>query len=114
MFIRKEFTKAGAVPFTGTGLQPFKVSVAVEAGSGNKLAVDGKEFETGTDFMPLALTSNETLTAPVVFCGYGLIPSGDTLSRDDFAGLDIKGKWPLFSAVTLSGYRGERVCVTQH
>lgn len=100
LFIRNEFRKAGAVPFTGSGLQPFKVSVAVEAGPGNKLAVDGKEFAAGTDFMPLALTSNEALTAPVVFCGYGLIPSGDTLSRDDFAGPDLKGRWALI----LRGY----------
>ena len=100
LFIRKEFEKAEVVPFTGNGLQPFSVNVAVEAGSGSRLIADGKSFVAGTDFMPLALTSNSSLSAPVAFCGYGLTPSGDTLTRDDFAGVDLKGKWALI----LRGY----------
>jgi len=95
LFIRKELEKAGAVPFTGTGLQSFRVNVAVEAGKNNRLSVSGREYEAGADFMPLALSSNSSLAAPVAFCGYGLLPSGDTLHRDDFAGLDLTGKWAM-------------------
>ena len=95
LFIRKELEKAGAVPFAGTGLQPFRVNVAVEAGKNNRLSVSGREYKAGADFMPLALSSNSALNASVVFCGYGLLPSGDTLHRNDFAGLDLTGKWAL-------------------
>ncbi len=83
-----------------SGLQTFAVNVAAEAGSRNRLSVDGKEYVTGADFMPLALTSNSALEADVAFCGYGLLPSGDTLHRDDFAGVDLSGKWALI----LRGY----------
>ncbi|MEZ4998665.1 MAG: hypothetical protein R2758_14770 [Bacteroidales bacterium] len=69
--------------------------------SRNRLSVDGKEYVTGADFMPLALTSNSALEADVAFCGYGLLPSGDTLHRDDFTGVDLSGKWALI----LRGYR---------
>ena len=100
LYIKKEFQKAGIEPFTGSGLQTFAVNVAAEAGSRNRLSVDGKEYVTGADFMPLALTSNSALEADVAFCGYGLLPSGDTLHRDDFAGVDLSGKWALI----LRGY----------
>ncbi len=100
LYIKKEFQKAGVDPYSGSGLQTFAVNVAAEAGSRNRLSVDGKEYAVGLDFMPLALTSNSALEAPVAFCGYGLMPSGDTLHRDDFAGVDLSGKW----AMILRGY----------
>ncbi len=100
MFIKRELGKAGTGPFTESGLQPFRVSVSVEAGTGNRLSVNGTDYLAGTDFIPLALTSDSELNAPVIFCGYGLTPSGDTLSRNDFAGTDVSGKWALI----LRGY----------
>ena len=100
LYIRDELKKAGARPFAGNGLQSFSVNVAVEPGSNNRMAVNGREYLAGTDFMPLALSANASLAAPVVFCGYGLLPSGDTLHRDDFSGLDLPGKW----ALVLRGY----------
>jgi hypothetical protein len=100
LYIATEFEKAGANPFIESGLQPFSVNVAAEPGKNNRLVVNGKEFMTGTDFMPLALSANSSLLAEVVFCGYGLLPSGDTLYRDDFSGLDVTGKWALL----LRGY----------
>ncbi|MCK7534905.1 MAG: hypothetical protein MZV63_29885 [Marinilabiliales bacterium] len=56
--IRDEFRKAGLTPFTGSGLQPFRVNVAVETGERNRLIINGSEYLRGTDFVPLALTSN--------------------------------------------------------
>jgi hypothetical protein len=100
LYIRDELKKAGARPFAGNGLQPFSVNVAVEPGTGNRLSVNGRDYAIGTDFMPLALSDNSSLKAPVVFCGYGLLPSGDTLHRDDFSGADVAGKW----ALVLRGY----------
>ncbi len=100
IYIRDELKKAGAIPFTGNGLQSFTVNVAVEPGKNNRLSVNGHDFVPGTDFMPPALSANASLNAPVVFCGYGLLPSGDTLHRDDFTGLDLAGRWALI----LRGY----------
>jgi Zn-dependent M28 family amino/carboxypeptidase len=100
LYILNEFEKAGANPYMESGLQSFSVNVAVEPGKNNRLIIDGHEFMTGTDFMPLALSADSSLSARVVFCGYGLLPSGDTLHRDDFSGLDLSGQW----AMVLRGY----------
>jgi hypothetical protein len=100
LYIRKEFAKAGLVPLYGNGLQPLKVNVSVGCGPNNHLVTGGREYVTGTDFIPLALSANAALKAPVIFCGYGLMPSGDTLSRDDLTGLDLNGRWALI----LRGY----------
>lgn len=99
-YVRAEFIKAGLEPFSGTGLQPFTVSVAAESGTHNKLFVTGNEFLAGTDFVPLALTSNSALNAPVAFCGYGFMTSSDTLQWNDFKDIDITGKWVMM----LRGY----------
>ena len=64
LYIRDELKKAGARPFSGNGLQPFSVNVAVEPGSNNRLSVNGIEYAAGTDFMPLALSDNASLEAP--------------------------------------------------
>ena len=39
-------------------------------------------------------------SAPVAFCGYGLMSPSDSLQWNDFKGIDIKGKWVLI----LRGY----------
>jgi len=100
VYIKKELKKAGTEPLIGSGLQSFTVNVAAEAGRRNRMAAEGKDFVPGADFMPLAMSSNSSLEAIVAFCGYGLLPSGDTLHRDDFAGVDLVGKWALI----LRGY----------
>ena len=100
LLIREEFIKAGLAPFNGSGLQPFRVNTAVESGDRNMLLINGRKYLPGTDFAPLALTSNSVLRAPVVFCGYGFVSSADSLEWNDFKGIDIKGKWVL----VLRGY----------
>ncbi len=100
LFIREEFVKAGLAPFNGSGLQQFRVNTAVESGDRNMLIINGRKYLSGKDFMPLALTSNSALRAPVVYCGYGFTSPADSLRWNDFNGIDIKGKWVLM----LRGY----------
>jgi aminopeptidase YwaD len=100
LFIREEFIKAGLVLFNGSGLQHFRVNTAVESGDRNMLLINGKKYLPGTDFAPLALTSNSALRAPVVFCGYGFVSPADSPEWNDFKGIDIKGRWVL----VLRGY----------
>jgi hypothetical protein len=46
----------------------------------------------GEQFQPQSLGSNGAFSAPVVFAGYGITASDGTISYDDYAGLDVKGK----------------------
>ncbi len=100
LFIREEFIKAGLTPFSGTGFQTFAVNTSVQTGERNILTVNNTRYRSGEDFVPLALTSNSALTAPVAFCGYGFMSPADSIEWNDFKGIDIRGKWVLM----LRGY----------
>lgn len=99
-YIRRELAKAGLAPFTGDGIQRFEVPFSAEAGPSNRLTVNGHSFITGADFVPLSLSSNDSLTAGVVFAGYGFVADNDSMKWNDYSGFDIKGKWVML----LRGY----------
>ena len=99
-YIRREFTKANLKPFNGDGLQRFSVNVSAESGKANRLVINGNELVPGTDFVPLAMTSNSSLNAEVVFCGYGFMAANDSMQWNDYQGIDLRGKWALL----LRGY----------
>jgi len=49
-----------------------------------------KEYKLGKDFVCRELTGSGHVTAPLVFCGYGL--SMPEFGYDDYAGINVKGK----------------------
>lgn len=100
LYIRKEFRKAKLVPFEGDGLQKFKVTVSAKVGEANKLKINDYEYISGTDFIPLALTSNSELSAGVVFSGYGFMVANDSMQWNDYKDIDVKGQWVMI----LRGY----------
>ena len=51
------------------------------------------EWTAGTDFRPFPFSDPGQATAPVVFAGYAI--QSEDLSWDDFADLDVEGKWIL-------------------
>lgn len=51
---------------------------------------DLPKFVMGKSFMPLALGSSGTVSAPVVFVGYGI--TAPDQNYDDYAGIDVAGK----------------------
>lgn len=77
-----------------------------------------KTFEHGGDIITGAsvFETSQTITAPVVFAGFGLTAPGQ--KHDDFAGLDVKGKivaifsgtpkgWPSDVAAHLNGEKSK-------
>ena len=56
------------------------------------LTVDGTEttYEIKKDFVPVHLTANREITAPVVFVGYGI--TAHEYNYDDYENIDVKGK----------------------
>ncbi|MGH7730539.1 MAG: M28 family peptidase, partial [Candidatus Eiseniibacteriota bacterium] len=77
----------------GTYFQRFEVTTGVEVGEPCAIAVGAKRFPAGDDFQPLGFSSNGTLTAPVVFAGYGITAPG--FDYDDYAGIDVRDKLVL-------------------
>ena len=100
LYIRKEFRKANLDPFIGDGLQKFRVTVSAQMGEANRLNINGNEYVAGTDFVPLALTSNGSLSAGVAFSGYGFMVANDSMQWNDYQDIDVKGQWVM----VLRGY----------
>mgnify|MGYP001302797325 CR=1 FL=1 len=99
-FIRKELFRAGLKPFIGDGLQRFTIPFSTEAGPSNRLSIGNAEFIIGTDFTPLALSSNGSLLSEAAFAGYGFRVDNDSMQWNDYSGMDVTGKWVL----VLRGY----------
>ncbi len=74
----------------GTWFQPMEVTTGVEVSTPCAIAVGGRRWDAGDAFQPLGFSTNGTLTAPVVFAGYGITAPG--FDYDDYAGIDVKDK----------------------
>jgi len=97
-YIVNELKQAGLKPGgkNGAFFQPFSVSQGDGEVKGvNTLTLRGPggktiELKIDRDFKVLPLSASGTVTAPLVFAGYGLtVPSAN---YDDFKGIDVAGK----------------------
>lgn len=104
-YIAEHFHRVGLAPIgtckqrdpnaklNGSGyFQPFLFVAGSERSGRNKLTavVNGKakRYRLGSDFEPSNATGNATVEGEVVFAGFGNRSS----TRDDYAGVDVKGK----------------------
>lgn len=82
----------GLVPAGDDGgwSQWFEVTTGAEVAQPTSLALHGRVTGAGSHFQPLGFSTSGTLTAPVVFAGYGITAPG--YDYDDYAGLDARGR----------------------
>ncbi|MCZ6777027.1 MAG: M20/M25/M40 family metallo-hydrolase [Ignavibacteria bacterium] len=81
----------------GTYFQSFDFVSSVELGQDNSLAFEGsgviggyRQLEVDADFRPFAFTTNETVSGPLAFVGYGIsAPDND---YDDYKDIEVTGK----------------------
>lgn len=92
-YIRDVFSKAGLSFPVNNGLQEFTIVADILPGKNNSFVLDGTELKFAYDFTPLSFSSNAELSTSAVFVGYGFDIDLDTLKWNDYAGLDVKGKW---------------------
>ena len=95
-YIAAQFKKAGLKPGgpDGTFFQPFPYATARSLDGESEITIHGPDgqnvLKQGVDFQVLGTSSAASLTAPVVFVGYGVTARG--IEYDDYAGVDVKGK----------------------
>ena len=91
-WVAEKFRAAGLEPAgdAGTYLQHFTVKGARQLLEGNALSVAGRTLTLQTEYMPLQTALSGSVHAPAVFAGYGITDAEG--GRDDYAGLDVKGK----------------------
>lgn len=92
-YITENYKKAGLKLFEKTGLQHFDIVTDIEAGPGNNVQYMESTLESDLDFIPLSFSANGSLTAELVFAGYGFQVEEEGLQLDDYARVDPSGKW---------------------
>jgi len=60
----------------------------------NRALIDIEPSDQNT-YMPIAFSSNGIVTADVVFVGYGFNIEQDSLKWDDYADVNVQGKWAM-------------------
>jgi Zn-dependent M28 family amino/carboxypeptidase len=99
-YIVAELKRIGAQPLPGQAefRLPFEFTAGTRDG-GSSVGVTGtasngaSTFSSPTDLLPLSFSDNGTITAPVVFAGYGIVvPDSQDFGYDSYATLDVKDK----------------------
>jgi hypothetical protein len=101
-YMANEFSKLGLKPFGDSAYyqklnveyneiySPVKLNLIEDGQRLDSSRHLKKEYKLGKDFVCRELTGSGHVTAPVVFCGYGL--SKPEFGYDDYAAADVKGK----------------------
>ena len=95
VYVKGNLLSYGLIPLSGDGFQRYKVTKKVVAGKANSLSVNNVNYALDKNFMPLAFSSDSQLESDVVFVGYGFNINGDSIKWNDYAGIDVKGKWVM-------------------
>ncbi|MFT7461727.1 MAG: hypothetical protein ACI9EF_000061 [Pseudohongiellaceae bacterium] len=93
-YVAAQFKQAGLSPAGdgGTWMQHFDAPGGRVLVAGNALELDGRSLVVGEDWTPFSSVTSCDVQGPLVFAGYGF--SNDD-GYDDYAGLDVKGKFVL-------------------
>ena len=93
--LEKRYHELGLKPAgTNSYFQPFTVITGAKLQADNRFSVQEGDRKQGLklnqDFVPFSFSSSGSVSAPVVFAGFGA--SADEFGYDDYAGVDVKDK----------------------
>lgn len=94
-YIRNRLADAGLHLIDEDGFQYFELVTGVKMGEQNRMNINGMKLEIGEEYTPLSFSENATVTAPAVFVGYGFDIINDSVQWNDYASLDVDGKWAV-------------------
>ena len=98
-WLEQQYALIGLEPAAGNGgyRQSFQVVVEVERGPATRLSV-GSEDLAAEDFTVPGFSASGTVTAPVVFAGWGVVSEENAI--DDYQGIDARGRIVLVRRYT--------------
>jgi Zn-dependent M28 family amino/carboxypeptidase len=106
-YLKAELIKIGVKPLADNYFQNFDIMVDIKAGDNNKFSFDETSGRLNEDFIPLAISESKSLSAKAVFVGYGFDINEDNLKWNDFAEIDVNGKWVIMFRDAPSGDNNE-------
>ncbi|MBU1097001.1 MAG: M20/M25/M40 family metallo-hydrolase [Bacteroidetes bacterium] len=102
-YIKEQLLKLNVKPAGDNYYQSFEIVTDLKTGDNNSFSFGDFNGKLNTDFVPLNISENGKLTAPVVFAGYGFQIDEDSLKWNDYADIDAKGKWVIILRGSPSG-----------
>ncbi|MBI5217501.1 MAG: M20/M25/M40 family metallo-hydrolase [Bacteroidia bacterium] len=95
IYIKDLFAETGLKLLGNSGFQYFEAVTDVEAGKNNSLKFESFEGKMQEDFIPFSFTKNGSVTAKMVFAGYGFDINTDSIKWNDYKTVDVKNKWVM-------------------
>jgi len=90
-YIASQFQRFGVKPVPGsTYEQAFTTTVGAHLGATNRFEANAVTLPLRDGFIPFSFSSSGTVSAPVVFVGYGI--TANEYHYDDYEGVDVKDK----------------------
>ena len=93
-YLAAQLARLGARPLPGRAdvFAPFDFTAGSRDG-GSRIVVSGQRFQAPDDVLALSFSDDATMSAPVVFAGYGIVvPESQNFGYDSYATLDVKDK----------------------
>ena len=87
--------KLGYKSFNKSYYQYFDVVTEVTAGKDNYFKINEFNAVVSKDYTPLTFSTNAKVDAEVVFAGFGFDIDNEDIKWNDYANIDVKGKWIL-------------------
>jgi aminopeptidase YwaD len=99
-YIQQELKRNNVALLFDEGFQRIQITRARFAGVNTCLVYMEHTFTGDKEIALLPFSSADTVSAPVIFAGYGMTQAADSFSWNDYAGIDVRNKWVLL----LQGY----------
>lgn len=94
-YIHDRLMDIGLTPLDNSGFQSYDIITSMTRGQDNLLQFDNYTATLDEDYAPFAFSENSSLSAEVVFGGFGFHIDEDSLVWNDFKGIDVTGKWVI-------------------
>lgn len=94
-YIHKQFTDYGLTPACNQGYQPFDIVTGVSLGENNHLFILNDSVKLDSGYRPVGFSGNAKVNATVTFVGYGFEIENNDLHWNDYAAVNVSGKWVM-------------------
>jgi hypothetical protein len=99
-YIQQEFLRSKVSLLFHEGFQEISFSRSRSIGENTCFIFNKQAFIPGKDVALFSFSSADTVSAQIVFAGYGITQTEDSSSWNDYAGIDVHNKWVML----LRGY----------
>ncbi len=94
-YIKDAMERSGILLMGKNGYQFFEFIEKQEIGKNNFLSIESKSLQLGEDYSVFPFSSSDTLSATIVFVGYGFSIRNDSITWDDYQAMNVNEKWVL-------------------